>query len=428
MFRVLGACVTVTSVTAGPCDIYMTDGAPCVAAHSTVRALYDAFHGPLYQVKRASDQTTQDILTLAPGGFANSAIQDEFCQGTSCTINRIYDQSPERNHLDTAPGGGYCHDSDTGCNATALPLTVSGYPVYGAFFEAGNGYRNDRTSNVAKGDEPETIYMVTSGDRFNGGCCFDYGNAETDNLDDGAGTMEALYFGSAKGGLNHGGAGVGPWIMADMENALWGGDIVTSNEAPINHEFVTAMIKGDKSERFAAGAYTHGVDFGNNDMEPCGAIGCVLSGNSTNDECGAKCDATIGCIGYVFADADCSGESGPICWLKSAMDYASEKSCRSHRVLGSMPGHWAIKGGNAQSGNLAVYWDGKRAAGYAPMKKQGAIVLGIGGDNSCSAIGIFYEGVMTKGYTSDGADEAVQANIVAAGYKSRTQETPSVVV
>ena len=33
--------------------------------------------------------------------------------------------------------------------------------------------------------------------------------------------MEALYFGSAKGGLNHGGAGAGPWIMADMENALW---------------------------------------------------------------------------------------------------------------------------------------------------------------------------------------------------------------
>ena len=33
--------------------------------------------------------------------------------------------------------------------------------------------------------------------------------------------MEALYFGSANGGENHGGAGAGPWIMADMENALW---------------------------------------------------------------------------------------------------------------------------------------------------------------------------------------------------------------
>ena len=47
------------------------------------------------------------------------------------------------------------------------------------------------------------------------------GNAETNDRDDGPGTMEALYFGSANGGENHGGAGAGPWIMADMENALW---------------------------------------------------------------------------------------------------------------------------------------------------------------------------------------------------------------
>ena len=66
--------------------------------------------------------------------------------------------------------------------------------------------------------------MVTGGTHYNNRCCFDYGNAEVNNLDDGAGTMEAVYFGSAKGGLNHGGAGSGPWIMADMENALWGAD------------------------------------------------------------------------------------------------------------------------------------------------------------------------------------------------------------
>ena len=51
--------------------------------------------------------------------------------------------------------------------------------------------------------------------------------------------MEALYFGNAKGGLNHGGAGAGPWIMADMENALWGANVVKSNEEPITHEYVT---------------------------------------------------------------------------------------------------------------------------------------------------------------------------------------------
>ncbi len=63
-----------------------------------------------------------------------------------------------------------------------------------------------------------------------------------------------------------------------------------------------------------------------------------------------------------------------------------------------------------------MYWDGKRAPRYAPMRKQGAIILGIGGDNSAGAIGTFYEGVITAGYSSDATDDAVQANIVAAGY------------
>jgi hypothetical protein len=50
------------------------------------------------------------------------------------------------------------------------------------------------------------------------------------------------------------------------------------------------------------------------------------------------------------------------------------------------------------------------------MSKEGAIILGIGGDNSISAQGTFYEGVMTSGYPSDSTENAVQANIVAAGY------------
>ena len=36
------------------------------------------------------------------------------------------------------------------------------------------GYRIDETSGVATGDMEQTIYMVTRGDHFNAGCCFDY--------------------------------------------------------------------------------------------------------------------------------------------------------------------------------------------------------------------------------------------------------------
>ena len=44
--------------------------------------------------------------------------------------------------------------------------------------------------------------------------------------------------------------------------------------------------------------------------------------------------------------------------------------------------HSRSRGGNAQMGGLTTMYDGKRPTGYNPMKKQGAIVLGIGGDNT----------------------------------------------
>jgi hypothetical protein len=50
------------------------------------------------------------------------------------------------------------------------------------------------------------------------------------------------------------------------------------------------------------------------------------------------------------------------------------------------------------------------------MKKQGAIILGFGGDKTAGGQGNFYEGVLTSGAASEATTNAVQANIVAAGY------------
>jgi hypothetical protein len=61
-------------------------------------------------------------------------------------------------------------------------------------------------------------------------------------------------------------------------------------------------------------------------------------------------------------------------------------------------------------------YDGARPNGYTTMKKQGAIILGMGGDNTDGAQGNFFEGCMTSGASSTATDDAVQANIVAAGY------------
>ncbi|KAF8312395.1 alpha-L-arabinofuranosidase [Clavulina sp. PMI_390] len=86
-------------------------------------------------------------------------------------------------------------------------------------------------------------------------------------------------------------------------------------------------------------------------------------------------------------------------------------------VVKGEPNQWAIRGGNAASGALSTYWSGVRpSGGYYPMSKEGAILLGIGGDNSDGSQGTFYEGVMVSGYPSDATENSVQANIVAAKY------------
>jgi len=131
--------------------------------------------------------------------------------------------------------------------------------------------------------------MVVDATRFSKGCCFDYGNVETTGNDDGAGTMECLYFGSdgsAAGGWAGPGQGNGPWVAADLENGI----------------------------------------------------------------------------------------------------------------------------------SRATYRAAILRQSYTPKKMQGAITLGTGGDGSNEGTGTFFEGAITSGNPPDAVDDAVQANVVAAGY------------
>jgi hypothetical protein len=309
----------------GPCDIYAAEGGPCVAAHSTARALYGTFNGALYQVKKL-DGTTAEVTPLAPGGFANAAIQDAFCGTDACTISIIYDQSGQGNHLTKAPPGGAKPTAGNEANAKAVSITLKGNKVYGVHIVAGVGYRNNTPCGTVTGDGAETEYMIVAGDFYNSGCCFDYGNMETNSHDNGEGTMEAVYFGTCTTWGK--GAGEGPWLMGDLENGLWAGDHSPALESlPITFPLIMGMVKGDAPGK----------------------------------------------------------------------------------------NHWTIKGGNAQAGALNQMFDGHRPnPRYVPMRKEGAVGLGTGGDNSNVAQGNWYEGIMTAHYSSNAADDLVQANIVAA--------------
>ena len=408
-----------------PCDIYQAAGTPCAAAHSTVRALYGAYGGPLYQVSRASDNTTKDIPVLTAGGFADSSLQDSFCSGTTCTIPIIYDQSPHGNHLRVTWFANWLPKGGKPAVATAAKITVGSHSVYGIKVTSGSdvAYRtgaplsgtasvangsstvtfsspqtlakgtplmfvaelsscstyncpyysaaaattasttatltgnytgpsnaattawNEGTQGVATGDGPEGIYAVLDGTSHNAGCCFDYGNAEINGVDDGIATMEALYWG-ADTQFGESGGGAGPWVGADLENGLSfgyaNGSAKVSTNTSVTFTYVTAMLKGLSASQCPSGLTSSGC--------------------------------------------------------------------------------FELKAGNAQSGTLAVKFDattggyGARPPGYTPMKKTGGIILGTGGDGSASGTGTWFEGAMTMGAPSDSADNDVQANVVAAGY------------
>jgi hypothetical protein len=244
---VMFAAAPAQAATTGPCDIYAAGGTPCVAAHSTTRALFGAYNGRLYQVRRASNNATMDIGTLSAGGFANAAAQDSFCAGTSCVITIIYDQTSRGNNLTQAPGGGAAGGPDNLANASALPITAGGQKVYGVFVAPGTGYRNNATNGIATGSQSQGVYMVAAGGHVNSGCCFDYGNAETNSRDNGNGHMGAVYFGTLCwfGFVVPGQCvGSGPWVMADLENGLFAGANGTNtNNTGRNSTFVTGMIK-----------------------------------------------------------------------------------------------------------------------------------------------------------------------------------------
>jgi hypothetical protein len=319
----------------GPCDIYASGGTPCVAAHSTVRALFHAYAGNLYQVRRSSDNTTREVGLLSAGGYVNAAAQDSFCAGTTCVITVVYDQSGRGNNLwyqgsSQVPGS----NQSSPARATTESLIAGGNKAYSLYINPGHSYwRDGHLTGIPTGTAPEGMYMVTSGTHVNGGCCFDYGNSETTRSADAAGAMDAINFSTSCwfGGCS----GSGPWVQADLEWGLYpgGSQSWNPNQRAFTSKFVTAMLKNNGTSRFA------------------------------------------------------------------------------------------IKGANGQSGNLSTLWDGALPNGYSPMKKQGAIVLGSGGDcckpggGANLSAGTFYEGAMVAGYPSDATEAAIQANVVAAGYR-----------
>ena len=317
-----------------PCDTFGSGGTPCVAAYSSVRAMYATYNGPLYQVTRASDGAASDIGLLAAGGYSNAAAQDSFCAGTVCTITKIYDQSSNHNDLTIAPVGD-AGSSDVGARADALPVTVGGHKAYGIATFPRTGYRRSVGTGVATGSQSESMYEVASGTNATNGCCSDFGNVENASKDTGAAHMDALIVSSYCSASPC--SGPGPWIQADLENGVFMGNGSSNpSNTTLHSPFVTAVLRNDGTANFA------------------------------------------------------------------------------------------LDGGDATQPTVPSLYSGALPSGYAPMKKEGGIALGTGGDNSNAAPGAFFEGAMTSGYASNATVASLQTNISSAAYTGTSGGGPGV--
>ena len=80
------------------------------------------------------------------------------------------------------------------------------------------------------------------------------------------------------------------------------------------------------------------------------------------------------------------------------------------------PGRLVVAAADAQKDTaLRIIRDSPYPDGFS-SKKQGGLVLAVGGDTSPYGAGTWYEGVVTRGFSSSETDAAVLANIVAARY------------
>ncbi len=339
-----------------PCDVLTAGGQPCVAAHSTTRVVFTGYTGPLYQVCRGAS---------APG--PNS------CPGgVTADIGSIEGGYADAAAQDTFCAGGNCSISviyDQGPNGNDLKPAPRG------------GFKPTPDNPAIANAIPTTLnghkvygIRIVPGTGYRAGCT-GCGTPEPVGIavDDEPQTMYMVTsdqdlvngccfnYGNAETTSNDDGNGT-------MEAVYFGGGVVWGTGSPGGHNN-GPWVMADLENGLYAGWER------NQDQ----AI-------STNTP-----------IRFPFVTAVVVGDT-------------ADKNGGG--------GRFALYGGNAAAGLLQTLYDGIRPQkpGYVPMQKQGSIILGIGGDNSGSAGGRWYEGVMTTGAATLATVNGVQANIVAAGY------------
>lgn len=339
----------------GPCDIYQKGGNPCVAAYSTIRRLLSTYAGPLYQVRSGSN-----AMNTGTGGQTVDIPQ-------------------------TAAGFADIAKQNTACANTTC--TVS--KLYDQ-----SGKANDIT--VAKAG-------LTNGGQYAGMDDFETTIGRTDAKDKlkvGGQDVFSLYMEVRQGyrqtkvgaGMAIGDQPQGIYMLADGTRTgtacCWDFGNVTTNPksyAEMNTLFFGVAFWG----KGAGNGPWFGADF---------EAGVWMGGSKPGEP---------GWGGLNDAANAPANTKNPSLKVKYALGFQKTAPGPERYALRMADLQTATALTTAYAGN---YPQGKH------LDAKGAVVLGVGGDNSNNAWSTFYEGAIVQGYPPDASEDAVLQNLKALGY------------
>jgi non-reducing end alpha-L-arabinofuranosidase len=338
---------------AGPCDIFNAAGTECVAAYSMVRALLSTYEGPLYQVRSGSS-----VMNTGTGGQTHD-------------IGMTADGFGDKAAHDAACAGSLCTISklyDQSGRGNHLTVAKKGLPAGGdrADEDDWETVADDGPISVG-GHDVYSLYM----DQYQG------------------------YRQTVKGaGVPRGAEPQGIYMLADGTHVgtacCW--DFGNVTETPTTYHEMNTLFFGTAYWGRGAG---NGPWF-MNDFE----AGVYAGGSKAGDPGWGDLNSS--------AAQRPANPNNPSLAVKYAIGYT--------KTDGGAANKWALSMANLQTASeLTVAFEGALPAGKG-KGNQGAIVLGVGGDNSNNSWGTFYEGAVVAGYPSNAVENEVMQNVKAAGY------------
>jgi hypothetical protein len=326
-------------------------GTPFVAAHAVTRTLFAAYKGPLFKALRDSDKQEKDIGIVEATGIVDMATLNSFCSGTTCKVTTLYDQSGNGNDM---------WRGDTAANS---PMDNGEAPKLCDLMAL---------DYMQLSDGSKLPIIVETGGMWKAKSQCLRNRDKTKNMPINATpqTTYAIFHSKYVNGnccFNYGNTGkrihyTGPGTLSAL-----------------NFSKIEFWSKGKGSGPWVMVDWEQGVYAGN--VAKCG------SGAAPSAECTS------------------TGENP-----NPSITFDVVTTLFKHDGVK----HWALKAGNAKSGELAVSIElPTLPKGYSPLKQEGGLGLGEGGAGDPNGTGGFSEGGIIASETTDAIDNAIQKSIVS---------------